>query len=175
MTELPWFRNKFRLDTQSYFPVEQILNKLRDHKSQLLFTISPSEGSAAEVSTEEEHSNAQAKSNELQEVDGINNASQPAGIIEVDAEVDEEIAEEAENVISSESEAPISERAASGLSESPSIGSPRVQFEKIKEEEVSCAQTPEAPAEAAPSGHEEDRKCRRHQKHEHKWVDLMTQ
>jgi len=70
---------------------------------------------------------------------------------------------------SSESEAPISERAASGFSDSPSVGSPRVQFEKIKEEDVPSVQTPEAPMSAdAPNGHEEDRKCRRHQKHEHK-------
>lgn len=130
--------------------------------------MSPSEGSAAEVSTEEEHNNVQPRSNELQEVDGINNALQPAGTTEADAEADEETAEETENVISSESEAPISERAASCFSDSPSIGSPRVQFEKIKEEEVPCAQASETPADAAPSGHEEDRKCRRHQKHEHK-------
>ncbi|XP_019699364.2 band 3 anion transport protein isoform X2 [Harpegnathos saltator] len=137
------------------------------HSRSMRRHLSP-EGSAAEVSTEEEHSNAQPRSNELQEVDGINNVLQPAGTTEVEAEVDEETAEETENVISSESEAPISERAASGFSDSPSVGSPRVQFEKIKEEEAPCAQIPEAPADTTPSGHEEDRKCRRHQKHEHK-------
>ncbi|XP_032665183.1 band 3 anion transport protein isoform X2 [Odontomachus brunneus] len=137
------------------------------HSRSMRRHLSP-EGSAAEVSTEEDHSNVQPRSNELQEVDGINNALQPAGTIEADAEVDEETAEETENVISSESEAPISERAASCFSDSPSIGSPRVQFEKIKEEEVSCAQTPETPADTTSGGHEEDRKCRRHQKHEHK-------
>ncbi|XP_014486199.1 PREDICTED: band 3 anion transport protein isoform X3 [Dinoponera quadriceps] len=136
------------------------------HSRSMRRHLSP-EGSAAEVSTEEEHSNVQPRSNEFHETDGVNNAS--AGTAEAaNAEADEETAEETENVISSESEAPISERAASGFSDSPSVGSPRVQFENIKEEETPCAQTPEVPADVAPSGHEEDRKCRRHQKHEHK-------
>lgn len=88
--------------------------------------------------------------------------------IAAEAEVDEETVDETENINSSESEAPISERAASGFSDSPTIGSPRVQFEKIKEEDGPIAQTPEAPTDVAPSGLEEDRKCRRHQKHDHK-------
>lgn len=146
----------------------QKLNKFGGKFQILCFTISSSEGSTVEVSTEEEHSNIQPRSNELQEVDEINNVLQPISTTEVDHEADEETAEEIENIISSESEAPISERAASGFSESPPIGSPRVQFENIKEEEVPCAQTPETQVDAAPSGHEEDRKCRRHQKHEHK-------
>lgn len=88
---------------------------------------------------------------------------------ETEVEVDEEAAEETENIISSESEAPISERAASGFSDSPTIGSPRVQFEKIKEEEGPSTQIPEIQTDDALSGlHEEDRKCRRHLKHEHK-------
>ncbi|XP_050464281.1 band 3 anion transport protein isoform X3 [Cataglyphis hispanica] len=125
-----------------------------------------------EGSEEKDHSNVQAKSNnEVQEVDGTNhNGLQLAIAAETEVEIDEETAEEIENINSSESEAPISERAASGFSDSPSVGSPRVQFEKIKEEDGSSAQTPEVPTDVAPpSGlHEEDRKCRRHQKHEHK-------
>lgn len=134
----------------------------------MCFHVVLSEGSAAEVSVEEEHENGLVKSNEVQDVDGINNGLQPNAATETEAEIDEETAEEIENVVSSESEAPISERAASGFSDSPSVGSPRVQFENIKEEDTPSAQTPEAPAEAVQSGHEEDRKCRRHQKHEHK-------
>ncbi|KAL6421028.1 hypothetical protein ACFW04_013566 [Cataglyphis niger] len=125
-----------------------------------------------EGSEEKDHSNVQAKSNnEVQEVDGTNhNGLQLAIAAETEVEIDEETAEEIENINSSESEAPISERAASGFSDSPTVGSPRVQFEKIKEEDGSSAQTPEVPTDVAPpSGlHEEDRKCRRHQKHEHK-------
>lgn len=82
---------------------------------------------------------------------------------------DDETTEEMENVVSSESEAPISERAASGFSDSPTVGSPRVQFEKIKEEEVhSFFKKDEVAGVAASANHDEDRKCRRHQKHEHK-------
>lgn len=90
--------------------------------------------------------------------------------VETEVEIDEETAEEIENINSSESEAPISERAASGFSDSPTVGSPRVQFEKIKEEDGPSAQTPEVPTDVAPASglHDEDRKCRRHQKHEHK-------
>lgn len=125
-----------------------------------------SEGTAVETSADEDHINVQAKSNETQEVDGgtINN-----GQSTVAAEAAEETVEETENVISSESEAPVSERAASGFGDSPTVGSPRVQFENIKEEDAPNAETPEAPTgEVIPNGHEEDRKCRRHQKHEHK-------
>ncbi|XP_063986657.1 band 3 anion transport protein isoform X2 [Diachasmimorpha longicaudata] len=64
-----------------------------------------------------------------------------------------------DNTLSSESEAPVSERAASGCTDSPLIGAPRVQFEKIQEEEDQSPQTEEALTE-------EDRK-RRH-KHDHK-------
>lgn len=89
---------------------------------------------------------------------------------EAEVELNEEIVEETEHISSSESEAPISERAASGFSDSPTVGSPRVQFENIKEEDGPSAQTDtEIPTDIAPSAlHEEDRKCRRHQKHEHK-------
>lgn len=124
----------------------------------------------SEVS-EKDQNNVQAKSNnEVQEVDETNhNGLQLAVASEAEVEIDEETAEEIENINSSESEAPISERAASGFSDSPTVGSPRVQFEKIKEEDGPSAQTPEVPTDAASSGvHEEDRKCRRHQKHEHK-------
>ncbi|XP_020280294.1 band 3 anion exchange protein isoform X2 [Pseudomyrmex gracilis] len=127
------------------------------------------EGTAVETSADEDHiNNVQAKSNETLEVDGetINN-----GQSTVAAEAAEETAEETENVVSSESEAPISERAASGFGDSPpTVGSPRVQFENIKEEDAPNAEkrTNEAPTNEIPNGHEEDRKCRRHQKHEHK-------
>jgi len=125
------------------------------------------EGSATEVATEEAHDNVQARNNEVQEVDGINrNGLQST--IRTETEVDEETVEETENVGSSESEAPISERAASGFSDSPTIGSPRVQFEKIREEDVLGTETPEVSMGIAPNGHEEDRNRRRHQKHEHK-------
>lgn len=128
-----------------------------------------SEGSATEIYTEEDHSNVQAKSNEVQEVDGMNrNGLQSTMTAKAETEIDEEMMEETENVGSSESEAPISERAASGFSDSPTIGSPRVQFEKIKEEDALSMQTLEMPTDTAPSGHEEDRNRRRHQKHEHK-------
>jgi len=126
-----------------------------------------SEGSAAEVSTEEDH--VQAKNNEHQDVDRMNrNGLRSIVTAEAETEVDEEMVEETENVGSSESEAPISERAASGFSDSPTIGSPRVQFEKIKEEDALNTQTPEVLTGTTPSGHEEDRNRRRHQKHEHK-------
>ncbi|XP_011328913.1 band 3 anion transport protein isoform X4 [Ooceraea biroi] len=131
------------------------------------------EGSATEVSIEEDHSNAQTKSNEVQgvqgvqEVDGVNNGLQSTvGAVGTETEIDDKVAEETENVISSESEALVSERAASAFGDSPTIGSPRVQFENIKEEDVPNAQTLEAPTDAAQS--EDDRKCRRHQKHEHR-------
>lgn len=129
-----------------------------------------SEGSATEVmTTEEDHCNIQMKSNEVQEVDGMNrNGLQPTVTAETEAEIDEETTEETENVGSSESEAPLSERAASGFSDSPTIGSPRVQFEKIREEDISNMQIPEVPSGTTPSSHEEDRNRRRHQKHEHK-------
>lgn len=121
------------------------------------------------MSTEDDHGNVQARSNEAQEVNGMNrNRLQSIVTAEAEAEIDEETIEETENVGSSESEAPISERAASGFSDSPIIGSPRVQFEKIKEEDAANMQTSEVPTGTIPSGHEEDRNRRRHQKHEHK-------
>lgn len=126
-----------------------------------------SEGSVE--ASEKDHNNVQAKSNEVQEVDGTNhNGLQLPIATETEIEVDEETAEETENIISSESEAPISERAASGFSDSPTVGSPRVQFEKIKEEDGPSAQMEVETDDALNELHEEDRKCRRHQKHEHK-------
>ncbi|KAL7299340.1 hypothetical protein TKK_0007915 [Trichogramma kaykai] len=77
-------------------------------------------------------------------------------------EVVEALEDIAENVGSSESEAPLSERAASGYSESPSCGSPRVQFEKIHEEELGEQDVMEGNEGAAG---DEDKKGRRHHNH----------
>ncbi|KAJ8687514.1 hypothetical protein QAD02_023308 [Eretmocerus hayati] len=70
----------------------------------------------------------------------------------------EDIAENAETAenVSDESEAPLSERAASCFSESPSIGSPRVQFEKIREEDSHVMSANETD--------EDEKKSRRHHK-----------
>jgi len=121
-----------------------------------------SEGSTAEISIEEDHGNIQA---ENEKVDEINREFRSIITAETETEVDEETAK-AKNISNNENEAPISERAASSFS--PIIGSPRVQFEKIKEEDASSTQTMEVPTGTTPSGHEEDRNRRRHQKHEHK-------
>ncbi|XP_018315029.1 band 3 anion transport protein isoform X2 [Mycetomoellerius zeteki] len=123
-----------------------------------------SEGSTAEMSIEEDHGNIQA---ENEKVDGINRGFRSIITAETETQVDEETAK-AKNIGNNENEAPISERAASSFS--PIIGSPRVQFEKIKEEDASSTQTLEVPTGigTTPSGHEEDRNRRRHQKHEHK-------
>ncbi|KAG5337665.1 B3A2 protein, partial [Acromyrmex charruanus] len=121
-----------------------------------------SEGSTAEMSIEEDHGNIQA---ENEKIDEMNREFRSIMTAETEAEVDEETAK-AKNVSNNENEAPISERAASSFS--PIIGSPRVQFEKIKEEEASSTQTLEVPTGTTLSGHEEDRNRRRHQKHEHK-------
>ncbi|KYM83499.1 Anion exchange protein 2 [Atta colombica] len=121
-----------------------------------------SEGSTAEISIEEDHGNIQA---ENEKVDEINREFRSIITAETETEVDEETAK-AKNVSNNENEAPISERAASSFS--PIIGSPRVQFEKIKEEDASSTQTMEVPTGTTPNGHEEDRNRRRHQKHEHK-------
>ncbi|XP_031828295.1 anion exchange protein Ae2 isoform X2 [Nomia melanderi] len=141
-----------------YMPLKSL------HSRSMRRHLSP-EGSTAEVGQEEENGQVQVgngggQEGETQMDNGLSSSSVP--------DVDEETAEEMENVLSSESEAPISERAASGFSDSPPIGSPRVQFENIKEEDVSASKQDEAPAVGAPAGHDEDRKCRRHQKHEHK-------
>ncbi|XP_001601955.2 band 3 anion transport protein isoform X3 [Nasonia vitripennis] len=77
-----------------------------------------------------------------------------------DEDVTETLEDIAENIASSESEAPISERAASGFSDSPPVGSPRVQFDKICEEDGHVMSVNEAG--------DDDRKCRRHHKHDHK-------
>ncbi|XP_011052102.1 PREDICTED: band 3 anion transport protein isoform X2 [Acromyrmex echinatior] len=121
-----------------------------------------SEGSTAEMSIEEDRGNIQA---ENEKIDEMNREFRSIMTAETEAEVDEETAK-AKNVSNNENEAPISERAASSFS--PIIGSPRVQFEKIKEEEASSTQTLEVPTGTTLSGHEEDRNRRRHQKHEHK-------
>lgn len=76
--------------------------------------------------------------------------------------------EELETHASNENEAPVSERAASAgfSSDSPGVGSPRVQFEKIREE---GAVTP--PHDDLLS--DEERKSRRHHhKHDHKSVSF---
>lgn len=85
-------------------------------------------------------------------------ASNGSALLEEEHVVDAE----GETFLSSESEAPISERAASGFTESPSVGSPRVQFEKIREEEAG------SPPPGTPAAGDEDRKPRRHHKHDHK-------
>ncbi|XP_018405916.1 PREDICTED: band 3 anion transport protein [Cyphomyrmex costatus] len=134
------------------------------HSRSMRRHLSP-EGSTAEMSIEEDHINIQAE-NEIQKVDGVNrNGLQSINTVEAEAEVDEETIK-TKNVDNNENEAPISERAASSFS--PIIDSPRVQFEKIKEEDASSTQTLEMLTSTIPSGHEEDRNRRRHQKHEHK-------
>ncbi|XP_034170972.1 anion exchange protein Ae2 isoform X2 [Osmia lignaria lignaria] len=122
-----------------------------------------SEGSTtAEIGQEEENGQVQTGNGGGPEGDAMDAASTAH-------DVDEETAEETENVVGSEGEAPISERAASGFNESPTVGTPRVQFENIKEEELPPFQKDDVTSDAAPgTTHEEDRKCRRHQKHEHK-------
>ncbi|XP_076681244.1 anion exchange protein Ae2 isoform X5 [Andrena cerasifolii] len=131
------------------------------HSRSMRRHLSP-EGSTAEAGQEEENGQAHGNGNG-QDVDSMDNGVLPSSV----HDVDEDTAEETENVVSSESEAPISERAASGFSESPTVGSPRVQFENIKEEDVTTSRE-EEPQTIAPGLHEEDRKCRRHQKHDHK-------
>lgn len=123
-----------------------------------------SEGSTTEVGPEEENGQVLTGNGGGQETDAMDNGLYSSSV----HNVDEETTEETENVASSESEAPISERAASGISDSPTIGSPRVQFEKIKEEEVPTFKRDEVPSVGVTVNHDEDRKCRRHQKHEHK-------
>lgn len=75
---------------------------------------------------------------------------------ETNENLTENINDQAQNNNNNESEAPTSERAASGFIDSP-FGSPRVQFEKIKEE-GSTSPNHEEPAD-------EDRKGRRHREH----------
>lgn len=123
-----------------------------------------SEGSTTEAGQEEENGQVHAGNGNGQEVEAMDNGLSPTR----SDDADEETTEETENVVSSESEAPISERAASGFSDSPAVGSPRVQFEQIKEEDGPASKTDEPPSSGAPGIHDEDRKCRRHQKHEHK-------
>ncbi|KAK9294619.1 hypothetical protein QLX08_010812 [Tetragonisca angustula] len=130
------------------------------------------EGSTTEVGPEEENGQVLRENSgngqEADTMDAGDGVQSPSSV----QNVDEETTEDTENVVSSESEAPISERAASvgGFSDSPTIGSPRVQFEKIKEEEVPALKKDEAPTSVGEpaSSHDDDRKCRRHQKHEHK-------
>lgn len=139
------------------------------HSRSMRRHLSP-EGSTTEVSPEEEERNG----GHGNEIDILDNGPSSTN----DPEVDEEGTEETENIISSGSEAQISERAASGFSDgSTSIGSPRVQFEKIREEDSNNLNQDDdnnqATSLASPptssTAHEDDRnKCRRHQKHEHK-------
>lgn len=127
-----------------------------------------SEGSTAEAGQEEENGQVVTGNGGGQhELDTMDNGLSPTSV----QNADDETTEEMENVVSSESEAPISERAASCFSDSPTVGSPRVQFEKIKEEEVHSFKKDEVVPSClvgASANHDEDRKCRRHQKHEHK-------
>lgn len=124
-----------------------------------------SEGSTAEAGQEEENGQVVTGNGGGHELDTMDNGLSPTSM----QNADDETTEEMENVVSSESEAPISERAASGFSDSPTVGSPRVQFEKIKEEEVHHSfKKDEVPSVGPSANHDEDRKCRRHQKHEHK-------
>ncbi|KAG7211528.1 hypothetical protein KM043_010790 [Ampulex compressa] len=132
------------------------------HSRSMRRHLSP-EGSGADVGPEEENGSGQASNGEGQEADVMDNGLASTA----EGEADEETADDTENVGSSESEAPISERAASGFAESPTVGSPRVQFEKIKEEEVASPRQEDATSPPAGCAHEEDRKSRRHQKHEH--------
>nr|XP_050853768.1 anion exchange protein 2 isoform X2 [Vespula vulgaris] len=138
------------------------------HSRSMRRHLSP-EGSTTEVSPEEE----ERSGGHGNEIDVLDNGPSSTN----DPEVDEEATEETENVISSGSEAQISERAASGFSDgSTSLGSPRVQFEKIREEDANNLNQDDdnhqATSLASPptssTAHEDDRKCRRHQKHEHK-------
>lgn len=160
----PQVVSKLRSPVNEAVNVLQATNSQREHGKKVS-RVFYSEGSTAEVGQEEENGQVQVgngggQEGESQMDNGLSSSSVP--------DVDEETAEEMENVLSSESEAPISERAASGFSDSPPVGSPRVQFKNIKEEDVPASKEDEAPAVAQPAGHDEDRKCRRHQKHEHK-------
>ncbi|XP_044014889.1 anion exchange protein 3 [Aphidius gifuensis] len=69
--------------------------------------------------------------------------------------------EQESTTINSEFEAQISERAATGYNDNTVQGSPRVQFERIQEETTELGQIEELIAE-------EDKKIRRHHKHDHK-------
>ncbi|XP_076764623.1 anion exchange protein Ae2 isoform X3 [Xylocopa sonorina] len=124
------------------------------HSRSMRRHLSP-EGST-EIGQEEENGQIPTGNGGGQEVDAMDNGLSPSST------------DDAEALGSSESEAPISERAASGFSDSPTVGSPRVQFENIKEEDITAFKQDEAQNVAALGNHDEDRKCRRHQKHEHK-------
>ncbi|KAI4480820.1 hypothetical protein M0804_009917 [Polistes exclamans] len=104
------------------------------HSRSMRRHLSP-EGSTAEVSPEDEERNGQNIIGHGNDINVLDNG--PSSGATNDAEIDEETTEETENIISSGSEAQISERAAaSGFSDgSTSIGSPRVQFENIREED----------------------------------------
>ncbi|KAI4493268.1 hypothetical protein M0802_009556 [Mischocyttarus mexicanus] len=156
------------------------------HSRSMRRHLSP-EGSTAEVSPEEEERNGQNIAD--------NNGPSLAATTTNEPEVDEETTEETENIVSSGSEAQISERAASGFSDgSTSIGSPRVQFENIREEDSNSLNvddnhhtnhhnhhnhhhhnhhhsnqgTTSTLPPASSTAYEDDRKCRRHHKSEHK-------
>ncbi|XP_043784468.1 anion exchange protein 2 isoform X3 [Apis laboriosa] len=137
------------------------------HSRSMRRHLSP-EGSTAEAGQEEENGQVVTGNGGGHELDTMDNGLSPTSM----QNADDETTEEMENVVSSESEAPISERAASGFSDSPTVGSPRVQFEKIKEEEVHSFKKDEVASAGASANHDEDRKCRRHQKHEHKTTGL---
>ncbi|XP_033222388.1 band 3 anion transport protein isoform X2 [Belonocnema kinseyi] len=140
------------------------------HSRSMRRHLSP-EGSTTDASPEEESpSNEPHGANNVQESDVPPDNSRRVALLEdevdvdeleVDEEEDEDVTEriddQVENVLSSESEAPASERAASGFSESSPAGSPRVQFENIKEEGTAQS-NPDEPTE-------EERKGRRHRDH----------
>ncbi|XP_057326306.1 band 3 anion transport protein isoform X2 [Microplitis mediator] len=127
------------------------------HSKSMRRHLSP-EGSI-ECDHEEESINGNGQvGNGDQELDTMDNGVVTTPTNDVNSPSDEQ-----ENTLSSESEAPISERAASGIIESPAIGSPRVQFEKIQEEEDVLSSLEEPLSE-------EERKTRRHHNkhHDHK-------
>lgn len=118
----------------------------------------------SEVADPEEGSSSGSRvggNEEQSEVDAMDTSS--SNTIPVTEQNPDEVVEDSETVGSSESEAPLSERAsASTALESPKVGSPRVQFENIKEEEISY------PMFGDSVDLEEDRKNHRHHKYEHK-------
>lgn len=122
--------------------------------------------------SEEEHPGSKSgiKDEQQKDTDILDN-----GVLSGTGGESERISEDREN-ISDEGEAPLSERAASGFNDNPNVGSPKVQFEKIKEEDllVSTLNVNDASSDSPRPEHEDDRKCRRHQKHEHKWVEIET-
>ncbi|XP_012266034.2 band 3 anion transport protein isoform X2 [Athalia rosae] len=134
------------------------------HSRSMRRHLSP-EGSTSEPGTEDEQPTTESNGNgeAHEEIDAFSNggAIQTTGTDVAYGDGESDHAIDGEAIRGNESEAPISERAASGYNESPVLGSPRVQFEKIREEGAASP-----PPEIPPV--EEDRKTRRHHKHDHK-------